>query len=123
MRLPVVLDRNGPSFGIGTLVAELPPARSGDRKRLLQQEVEQLVVEAKRLGLGVAELQQRPFRFAWGCFYKVQAAAARPNPKNSIVLFPSHLILNDGPGWVGCRAVTERRPKKPVERPSQNLKT
>jgi GntR family transcriptional regulator len=37
--------------GIGTVVAEMPEARAGDRKRLLQQEVEQLVVEAKRLGL------------------------------------------------------------------------
>src|SRR5712664_402910 len=42
--------------GIGTLVADMPPARAGDRKRLLQQEVEQLVVEAKRLGLEVAEV-------------------------------------------------------------------
>ncbi len=37
--------------GIGTVVAELPEARAGDKKRLLQQEVEQLVVEAKRVGL------------------------------------------------------------------------
>jgi GntR family transcriptional regulator len=37
--------------GIGTVVAEPPEARRGDRKRLLQQEVEQLVVEAKRVGL------------------------------------------------------------------------
>jgi GntR family transcriptional regulator len=35
--------------GIGTLVAEPPAARAGDRQQLLQQEVEQLVVEAKRL--------------------------------------------------------------------------
>lgn len=37
--------------GIGTVVAELPQARSGDKRRLLKGEVEQLVVEAKRLGL------------------------------------------------------------------------
>jgi GntR family transcriptional regulator len=37
--------------GIGTVVAELPAARAGDRKRLLKQEVEQLVVEAKRIGI------------------------------------------------------------------------
>jgi GntR family transcriptional regulator len=36
--------------GIGTVVAKPPEARSGDRKKLLQQEVEQLVVEAKRVG-------------------------------------------------------------------------
>ena len=44
--------------GIGTVVAELPPARAGDRKRLLQQEVEQVVVEAKRVGLELAEVMQ-----------------------------------------------------------------
>ena len=38
------------------MVAELPEARAGDRKRLLQQEVEQLVVEAKRVGLELEEL-------------------------------------------------------------------
>ena len=37
--------------GIGTIVAELPEPRAADRKRLLQQEVEQLVVEAIRVGL------------------------------------------------------------------------
>jgi GntR family transcriptional regulator len=42
--------------GIGTVVAELPDARAGDRKRLLQQEVEQLVVEAKRVGVDLAEV-------------------------------------------------------------------
>jgi GntR family transcriptional regulator len=39
--------------GIGTVVAKPPEARSGDRKKLLQHEVEQLVVEAKRVGLGL----------------------------------------------------------------------
>ncbi len=42
--------------GIGTVVAEPPEARAGDRKRLLQQEVEQLVVEAKRVGLELEEV-------------------------------------------------------------------
>jgi len=42
--------------GIGTVVAELPEARAGDRKRLLQQEVEQLVVEARRVGLELEEV-------------------------------------------------------------------
>jgi GntR family transcriptional regulator len=37
--------------GIGTVVAEPPEARAGDKKRLLKEEVEQLVVEAKRVGL------------------------------------------------------------------------
>ena len=37
--------------GIGTVVAERPAARAGDRQRLLQHEVEQLVVEALRVGV------------------------------------------------------------------------
>ncbi len=44
--------------GVGTVVAEAPQARSGDRKRLLGHEVEQLVVEAKRVGLDLAEVVQ-----------------------------------------------------------------
>ena len=44
--------------GIGTVVAKLPQARAGDRKRLLQQEVQQLVVEAKRVGVGLADVLQ-----------------------------------------------------------------
>ena len=42
--------------GIGTVVAGLPSARAADRKRLLSQEVEQLVVEAKRVGLDLPEV-------------------------------------------------------------------
>ena len=42
--------------GIGTVVAETPEARAGDRRRLLQNDVEQLVVEAMRVGLGKREL-------------------------------------------------------------------
>lgn len=42
--------------GVGTVVAEHPPARAGDRKRLLDREVEQLVVEAKRVGLDLDDL-------------------------------------------------------------------
>lgn len=42
--------------GVGTVVAEPPAARAGDRKRLLQDEVEQLVVEAKRVGLELEDV-------------------------------------------------------------------
>lgn len=42
--------------GIGTVVAEPPPARAGERRRILEQEVEQLVVEGKRVGLGLDEV-------------------------------------------------------------------
>jgi len=44
--------------GIGTVVAEIPEPRSGDRKRLLGREVEQLVVEAKRLELDIDDVVQ-----------------------------------------------------------------
>src|SRR5215475_12057548 len=44
--------------GIGTVVAGRPEVRASDRKRLLKQEVEQLVVEAKRVGLDLAEVVQ-----------------------------------------------------------------
>jgi len=42
--------------GIGTVVAERPEVRAGDRKRLLKDEVEQLVVEAKRVGVELQDL-------------------------------------------------------------------
>lgn len=45
------------SPGRGTTVAKAPMARSGDRQRLLSQEVEQLVVEAKRVGASLEEVQ------------------------------------------------------------------
>jgi GntR family transcriptional regulator len=44
--------------GVGTVVAAPPKARAGDRKRLLEDEVEKLVVEAMRVGAGLGEVQQ-----------------------------------------------------------------
>jgi GntR family transcriptional regulator len=44
--------------GIGTVVAVIPEPRRGDRKRLLGREVEQLVVEAKRLELDIDDVMQ-----------------------------------------------------------------
>ena len=44
--------------GLGTVVAQPPKARAGDRKRLLEDEVEKLVVEAMRVGAGLREVQQ-----------------------------------------------------------------
>lgn len=44
--------------GVGTVVAPPPKARTGDRKRLLEDEVEKLVVEAMRVGAGLDEVQQ-----------------------------------------------------------------
>jgi GntR family transcriptional regulator len=42
--------------GIGTLVAQRPEVRASDRKQLLEREVEQLVVEAKRVGVDLRDL-------------------------------------------------------------------
>ncbi|HWC20412.1 MAG TPA: GntR family transcriptional regulator [Terriglobales bacterium] len=42
--------------GIGTVVADLPEARVGEKKHVLQHEVEQLVVEAKRVGIELKEV-------------------------------------------------------------------
>jgi GntR family transcriptional regulator len=55
--------------GIGTLVSDLPTARAGDRKRLLRQEVEQLVVEAKRVGLELSDVVQA-IETQWAKFEK-----------------------------------------------------
>lgn len=44
------------SPGRGTTVATPPKARSGDRQRLLGDEVEQLVVEARRVGASLDEV-------------------------------------------------------------------
>lgn len=42
--------------GLGTVVAERTPSTANERARLLKNEVEQLVVEAKRLGLELHEI-------------------------------------------------------------------
>jgi GntR family transcriptional regulator len=44
--------------GKGTVVAQPPRARSSERQRLLKQEIEQLAVEAKRVGLSLAEVTE-----------------------------------------------------------------
>src|SRR5262249_43393337 len=44
--------------GSGTVVARLPPARAGDKRRLLTQEIEQLVVEAKRVGASLDDVTE-----------------------------------------------------------------
>jgi len=44
--------------GVGTVVAPPPKARSGDRRRLLEDEVEKLVVEAMRVGASLDDVQQ-----------------------------------------------------------------
>jgi len=43
--------------GLGTVVAALPPSTAGERSRLLRTELEQLVVEAKRLGMRLNDVE------------------------------------------------------------------
>jgi GntR family transcriptional regulator len=42
--------------GVGTLVAPLPPASAKERTQLLEIEIEQLVVEAKKLGIDLKDM-------------------------------------------------------------------
>jgi len=42
--------------GVGTVVASLPEARKSERTQLLGPEIEQLVVEAKKLGIEIDEV-------------------------------------------------------------------
>ena len=44
--------------GIGTLVAVPPAARPGERRNLLHYQVEQLAVEAKRIGISLHDVVQ-----------------------------------------------------------------
>jgi GntR family transcriptional regulator len=44
--------------GIGTVVAERPSARAADRKRLLKEDVERLIVEAKKVGVSLQDVIQ-----------------------------------------------------------------
>jgi len=42
--------------GTGTVVAQLPASTAAERSSLLQNEVEQLVVEAKKLGMSLSQV-------------------------------------------------------------------
>ena len=60
--------------GVGTIVAEVPQARAGERKRVLDQDVEQLVVEAMRVGLKEEDLLQA-VQAQWTRLERVEVAA------------------------------------------------
>lgn len=62
--------------GIGTVVAEIPEPRAGDRKRLLQREVEQLVVEAKRMELDIRDVV-RAIEEQWALLEKAEEVNRR----------------------------------------------
>ena len=44
--------------GLGTVVASPPPSTAAERTRLLRTELEQLVVEAKKLGMRLDDVEQ-----------------------------------------------------------------
>jgi GntR family transcriptional regulator len=62
--------------GLGTVVAELPASTAAERATLLRKEVEQLVVEAKRLGLSLEEVTGAVARH-WSRLEDAVAAARR----------------------------------------------
>lgn len=62
--------------GLGTVVAELPPSTATERATLLKKEVEELVVEAKRLGVDLDEITDAVARH-WYRLEGNPAAAAR----------------------------------------------
>jgi GntR family transcriptional regulator len=44
--------------GVGTVFTQRPSVKAADRKRLLQQDVERLVIETKRVGVSLHDLIQ-----------------------------------------------------------------
>jgi GntR family transcriptional regulator len=67
--------------GIGTVVGAPPPARAGDRQRLLHREVEQLVVEALRVGVQledvVGAIETRWAKLAGGAPLKIREVSRK----------------------------------------------
>ena len=61
--------------GVGTVVAEVPPARAGEKRRVLDQEVEQLVVEAMRVGLEEEDLLEA-VRKQWARLERMEVASS-----------------------------------------------
>ena len=59
--------------GVGTVVAEVPAARAGEKRRVLDQEVEQLVVEAIRVGLEEEDLLEA-VRKQWARLERMEVA-------------------------------------------------
>ena len=62
--------------GIGTIVAEPPRARAVDRKRVLKDEADRLVVEAKRVGAGLDEVVQA-VSASWQDLEQIRKAGGR----------------------------------------------
>lgn len=62
--------------GVGTVVAKRPEPRRGDRKKVLQEQVEQLVVEALRVELDLQGLLDA-IEDQWAKLQKPEEVAAR----------------------------------------------
>ena len=62
--------------GIGTVVATLPEARSAERTHLLGHEIEELVVEAKKMGIGLEDVIT-----SLSAHWKRLDGKARPEPE------------------------------------------
>lgn len=60
--------------GLGTTVALPPKARSGDRQRLLDRDIEQLVVEARRVGVSLDELL-KSIKSSWKSLDRLKVAS------------------------------------------------
>ena len=64
--------------GIGTVVAELPEASKAERTQLLGDEIEQLVVEAKKLGIGLQDMVES-ISIHWSRLGGEDGAPAQPS--------------------------------------------
>jgi GntR family transcriptional regulator len=62
--------------GLGTVVARRPEAQPSERKQLLQDEVEQLVVEALRVGLELEDVLQA-IRSRWAKLKRIHEVVPR----------------------------------------------
>jgi GntR family transcriptional regulator len=66
--------------GIGTVVSVLPEPRNSERTQLLEHEIEQLVVEAKKLGISQDEFSES-VRAHWKRLGQVKSAWVGPNER------------------------------------------
>ncbi len=64
--------------GIGTVVAKQPPSTAAERSNLLQEELEQFLVEAKRLGLSLNDVMSAVARH----WTRLDGAAYERHPKS-----------------------------------------
>jgi GntR family transcriptional regulator len=62
------------SPGKGTTVATAPKARTGDRQILLSKDIEQLVVEARRVGVSLNEVKES-IDFHWRSLEKLKVVS------------------------------------------------